>query len=53
MPQNKLVEPIKTNKSANCPDMDLRNQDGSYDWKSMALYYKGLSNLINTPNVDF
>ena len=33
--------------------MDFRNQDGSYDWKSMAMYYKGLANLTNTPNVDF
>ena len=53
MPQNKLVESIKTNKSSNPPDMDFRNQDGSYDWKSMAMYYKGRANLTNTPNVDF
>ena len=53
LPQNKLVEPIKTNKLVNPPDMDFKNQDGSYDWKSMAMYYKGLANLTNTPNVDF
>ena len=51
--QNKLVEPIKTNKSSNPPDMDFRNQDGSYDWKSMTMYYKGLANLKNTLNVEF
>ena len=53
LPQNKLVEPIKTNKLADPPDMDFRNQDVSYYKKSMAMYYKGLANLTNTPNVDF
>ena len=53
MPKTKLVEPTKTNKLANPSDMDFRNQDGSYDWKSMAMYYKGLAHLTNTLNVDF
>ena len=50
VPQNKFTEPIKTNKLVNPPDTDFQNQDGSYDWKSMAMYYKGLANLINTPD---
>ena len=33
LPQNKFIEPIKTNKLENPPDMDFKNQDGSYDWK--------------------
>ena len=53
LPQNKFTEPIKTNMLVNPPDIDFQNQDGSYDWKSMAMYYKGLANLINTPNIDF
>ena len=53
MPQNKFIEPIKTNKLVNPPDSDFQNQDESYDWKSMVMYYKGLANLINTPNIDF
>ena len=38
LPKNKLVEPIKTNNSSNPPNVDLRNQDRSYEWKSMAMY---------------
>ena len=48
MPQNKLIEPIKTNKPSNPPDMDFRNQDGSYDWKAMTMYYKGVASYSPT-----
>ena len=53
VPQNKFTEPIKTNKLVNPPDTDFQNPDGTFDWKLMAMYYKGLANLMNAPNADF
>ena len=53
VPQNKFTEPIKTNKLVNPPDTDFQNPDGTVDWKSMAMYYKGLANMMNAPHVDF
>ena len=41
----------------NTPNVDFKNQDGSCDWKSMAMYYKGVASSspmkINKPKGNY
>ena len=55
LPQNKPVEfnqfkeePITKNNLLNTPNVDFKNQDGSYDYKSMAMFFKGVASSGST-----
>ena len=56
VPQNKFTEPVKTKNLSDIQfqhDWMFQNPHGTIDWKSLAMYFKGLANVMNMQNVEF